>query len=86
LGWVRLSVENAAIFTGSPEQVANRIESLLRQHAASGKDLAPQIHILDGIKLMDFSSLTGPEHISKAVCDELKKAITEDVAAIVRFG
>jgi N-methylhydantoinase A/oxoprolinase/acetone carboxylase beta subunit len=56
-GRVRLSVENAAIFTGSPEQVADRIESLLRQHADSGKDLAPQIHILDGVKLMDFSSL-----------------------------
>jgi N-methylhydantoinase A len=84
-GRVRLSVENAAIFTGSPEQVADRIESLLRQHADSGKDLAPQIHILDGVKLMDFSSLTAQEHISKAVRDELKKAPMKNVAAIVRI-
>jgi N-methylhydantoinase A len=85
-GRVRLSVENASIFTGSPEQVADRIESLLRQHAASGKDLAPQVHILDGIKLMDFSSLTAVEHIAKAVREELKKAAAKNVATIVRFG
>jgi N-methylhydantoinase A/oxoprolinase/acetone carboxylase beta subunit len=83
-GRVRLSVENASIFTGSPEQVAVRIKSLLKQHARSGKDLAPQVHILDGVKLMDFSSLTAQEHISKAVHDELKKTTTQNVAAIVR--
>ena len=83
-GRVRLSVENASIFTGSPEQVADRIKSLLRQHARSGKDLAPQVHILDGMKLMDFSSLTAQEHISKAVHEELKKTTTQNVAAIVR--
>ena len=83
-GRVRLSVENASIFTGSPEQVADRIKSLLREQAMSGKDLAPQVHILDGIKLMDFSSLTAQEHISKAVHEEMKKTTTKNVAAIVR--
>lgn len=85
-GRVRLSVDNAAIFNGSPDEVASKIETLLRQHAAEGNDLAPQVHILDGVKLMDFSSLTAPEHVSKAVRDELKKAATKDVAAIVRLG
>jgi N-methylhydantoinase A len=83
-GRVRLSVENALIFTGSPEEVSDRVKSLLKQHANSGKDLAPQVHILDGVKLMDFSSLTAQEHISKAVHDELKKTTTKNVAAIVR--
>jgi N-methylhydantoinase A len=83
-GRLRLSVENAAIFTGSPEQVADRIKSRLRQHATSGKDLAPQVHIVDGVKLMDFSSLTALEHVSNAVDDELEKATTKNVAAIVR--
>ncbi|HWS20088.1 MAG TPA: hydantoinase/oxoprolinase family protein, partial [Nitrososphaera sp.] len=78
-GRVRLSVENASIFTGSPEQVADRIKSLLREQAMSGKDLAPQVHILDGIKLMDFSSLTAQEHISKAVHEEMKKTTTKNV-------
>lgn len=83
-GRVRLSVENAAIFIGSPDQVAEKVESLLRHHADSGKDLAPQVHILDDVKLMDFSSLTALEHVSKAVRDELKTATTKDVAAIIR--
>ena len=85
-GRVRLSVDNAAIFNGSPEQVASEIENLLRQSSADGKDLAPQVHILDGAKLIDFSSLTAPEHVSRAVRDELKKSTTKDVAAIVRLG
>ena len=85
-GRVRLSVDNAAIFNGSPEEVANSVDTLLRQHRASGGDLAPQVHILDGVKLMDFSSLTAPEHVSKAVRDELRKAASKDVAAIVRLG
>lgn len=83
-GRVRLSVENAAIFIGSPDHVSEKVESLLRHHADSGKDLAPQVHILDDVKLMDFSSLTALEHVSKAVRHELKTSTTKDVAAIVR--
>lgn len=85
-GRVRLLVDNAAIFNGSPDQVASEVETILKKHAADGNDLAPQVHILDGVKLMDFSSLTAPEHLSKAVREELKKAATKDVAAIVRLG
>jgi hypothetical protein len=85
-GRVRLSVDNAAILNGSPDEVASEVEAILKKHAADGNDLAPQVHILDGVKLMDFSSLTAPEHVSKAVRDELRKAATKDVAAIVRLG
>lgn len=85
-GRVRLSVQNAAIFNGSPEEVADRVDSFLKQHRNGGNELAPQVHILDGVKLMDFSSLTAPEHVSKAVRDELIKAATKEVAAIVRLG
>ncbi|MGI0024576.1 MAG: hypothetical protein ACREA4_05460, partial [Nitrososphaera sp.] len=59
---------------------------LLAQHRAGGGDLSPQVHILDGVKLMDFSSLTAPEHVSKAVRAELRKAASRDVAAIVKLG
>lgn len=84
-GRVRLSVDNAAIINGSPDTVADSVEKVLRSHRDSGKDLAPQVHILDGVKLMDFSSLTAPEHVSKAVRDELKNAASRDVAAIIRL-
>jgi hypothetical protein len=69
---VRLSVENAAILTGCSEQLANMIDSLLRQHAACSKDLAGQVPVFNGLKLMDFSSHMTLKHISKAVRDELK--------------
>ena len=85
-GRVRLSVDNAAILSGSPDKVADQVDTLIGQHKESGSDLAPQIHILDGVKLMDFSSLTAPDHVAKAVRDELKKASTNDVAAIVKIG
>jgi N-methylhydantoinase A/oxoprolinase/acetone carboxylase beta subunit len=84
-GRVRLSIDNAAIFNGSPDDVADRVDGLLQSSRANGKDLAPQVHLLDGIKLMDFSSLTAPEHVSRAVRDELKKAAAKEVAAIVRL-
>ena len=85
-GRVRLSVDNAAIINGSPDEVADSIDSLLHKHGSDSSDLAPQVHILDGVKLMDFSSLTAPEHVSKAVRDELKKASVAQVAAIVKLG
>ncbi|HLG37146.1 MAG TPA: methylhydantoinase, partial [Nitrososphaera sp.] len=84
-GRVRLSVDNAAIFNGSPEEVADSVDALLQKHSSEGGELAPQVHILDGGRLMDFSSLTSPEHVSKAVRDELKKASTAQVAAIVKL-
>jgi hypothetical protein len=84
-GRVRLSVDNAAIFNGPPDEVADRVDEFLHSHREGGDDLAPQVHILDGVKLMDFSSLTAPEHVSRAVRDELKKAAAKDVAAIVRL-
>lgn len=84
-GRVRLSVDNAAVFNGSPSDVADRVDELLHKHQDGGKDLAPQVHILDGVKLMDFSSLTAPEHVAKAVRNELKNAAAKDVAAIVRL-
>ena len=85
-GRVRLSVDNAAIFNGTPEQVADSVDDLLQKQGTDGGELAPQVHILDGVRLMDFSSLTAPEHVSKAVRDELKKASTSRVAAIIKLG
>lgn len=84
-GRVRLSVDNAAIFNGSPEEVADKVDALLHKNGSDSGDLAPQVHILDGVRLMDFSSLTSPEHVAKAVRDELKKASTSQVAAIVKL-
>ncbi|HXG05870.1 MAG TPA: hydantoinase/oxoprolinase family protein [Nitrososphaera sp.] len=84
-GRVRLSVDNATVLNGTPDKVATEVETILKKHASDGNELAPQVHILDGVKLMDFSSLTAPDHVLRAVRDELRKASANEVAAIIRL-
>ena len=68
--------------------VSRKIDDLLNgfdQKISKSQDLAPQIHLLDDMKIVDFSSLTSPESVSKAVKMELKKVTTNNVAAIVKI-
>jgi N-methylhydantoinase A/oxoprolinase/acetone carboxylase beta subunit len=86
-GRVKLSIDNASIFNGSPKDVANKIESLLEQSQEPANDgkLAPQVHLLDGTKIVDFSSLTSRDHVSKAIRDELDKSTSIQVVAIIKL-
>jgi N-methylhydantoinase A len=84
-GRVKLSVDNAAIFSGKKEEVAEKIESILFKSDDTNNDLSPQVHILDDTKLVDFSSLTAPEHVSKAVHDTLATSTAKEVAAIIKL-
>jgi N-methylhydantoinase A len=87
-GRTRLSIDNALVINGSPEMVSRKIDDLLNgfdQKISKSQDLAPQIHLLDDMKIVDFSSLTSPESVSKAVKMELKKVTTNNVAAIVKI-
>jgi hypothetical protein len=87
-GRIRLSIDNALVFIGSPELVSCKIDDLLNgfdQKISKSQDLAPQIHLLDDMKIVDFSSLTSPESVSKAVKNELEKVTTNNVAAIVKI-
>jgi N-methylhydantoinase A len=86
-GRVRLSVDNATVFNGTPKEVLEKLRSLLMEsegRAEKSDSLAPQIHILAGSKIMDFSSLTARDQILKAITDELQAATTvQEVAAVV---
>ena len=86
-GRVRLSVDNATVFNGTPKEVLEKLRSLLMEsegRAEKSDALAPQIHILAGSKIMDFSSLTARDQILKAITDELQAATTiQEVAAVV---
>jgi N-methylhydantoinase A len=84
-GRIKLSVDNAAIFSGRKEEVAEKIESVLFKSNDKNHDLSPQVHILDDTKLVDFSSLTAPEHVSKAVHDALATTTAKEVAAIIKL-
>jgi N-methylhydantoinase A len=86
-GHVKLSVENAMVFKGNPKDVLSKVDSFLHQsHKRSNSNgLAPQIHLLDGINIIDFSSLTAPEYLSKAIHNELAKSTATDITAIVKL-
>jgi N-methylhydantoinase A len=86
-GRVKLSIDNASIINGSPEEVASKIELLLNQsqESSNSASLAPQVHLLDGMKIVDFSSLTSRDHVSKAIKDELEKSTSAQVVAIIKI-
>ncbi len=86
-GRVRLSIENAVIFNGTPKEVADEIDFLLLRSNGnpSSNDLAPQVHILDGVKIVDFSSLIAPEQVSRAVRYELENVSNQQVTAIIKL-
>ena len=47
-------------------------------------DLPPQIHLLDDIRLIDFSNLTSPENLSKVILDEVQKSSSKDILAVIK--
>jgi hypothetical protein len=83
-GRVRLSVDNGIIFNGRANEVMQKMETYLHSNIHNG--LAPQIHVLNGAKLIDFSGITAPEHIARAVQNELANVSnSEKVAAIMKL-
>jgi N-methylhydantoinase A/oxoprolinase/acetone carboxylase beta subunit len=83
-GHVRISIENADIFSGSPQEMKEKIHSLMNEHGLSKDELAPQIHIVDGKRILDFSSLSSSAHVLKAVTDELDKTVNNQVTIIIK--
>jgi N-methylhydantoinase A len=85
-GRIKLSADNATILNGTPEEVLESLHYLLSQsekRVGDSSGLAPQIQILDGSKIVDFSSLTAKDHVLQAIRDELNSTTTEQVAAVV---
>ncbi len=83
-GHVRISIENADIYTGSPQVMKEKIQSLIKEHGLSKNELAPQIHIVDGKRILDFSSLSSTAHVLKAVTEELDKTVNNQVTIIIK--
>ncbi len=84
-GHVKISVENADIYSGSPLEMKEKIQSLIDDHGLSKDELAPQIHIVDGKRLLDFSGLSSTAHVIKAVTEELDKTVNNQVTLIVKI-
>ena len=77
-------LENAEIINGTRD-LKNNIESLVYEISNKQKEgLAPQIHILDDVKIIDFSSLSSPQHLSEAIKKEFEKLANEAVTIIIK--
>ncbi len=84
-GHVRISIENGDIYSGTPREMKEKIQSLINDHGLSNDELAPQIHIVDGKRILDFSSLSSTAHVLKAVTEELDKTVNNQVTIIIKI-
>jgi N-methylhydantoinase A/oxoprolinase/acetone carboxylase beta subunit len=76
-GRQKLSIKNGRLFQGGKITVLEELDDFLESR---NNDIAPQVYVLNSLKLIDFSSLTSVSHILNAVQQELSGA---DKAAIL---
>ncbi|MGQ0605805.1 MAG: hydantoinase/oxoprolinase family protein, partial [Candidatus Nitrosotenuis sp.] len=67
-GRQKLSLSNAKIFQGGKISILEELDDFLESR---NNDIAPQVYLLNNLKLIDFSSLTSISHILNAVQQEL---------------
>jgi N-methylhydantoinase A len=65
---------------------SNKKDKFHHSRSTEGKhwDLPPQIHLLDDIRLIDFSNLTSSVNLSKVIRDEVQKSSSKDILAIIK--
>ncbi len=73
-GRVRLSLDNGKLISGHSKDINENLQSLLSKH--SNADLSPQVHLIDGFQILDFSSLTANEQVIQAIREQLSKIST----------
>jgi N-methylhydantoinase A len=82
-GRIRLMLDNAKIIKGN-KNLKNEIETLIfKLNNKTKEDLAPQVHILDDMKIVDFSSLSSPQHLIEAIKKEIEKVNNTDKITII---
>ncbi|MBM2819904.1 MAG: N-methylhydantoinase, partial [Nitrosarchaeum sp.] len=77
-GRMKLSHKNAKIFQGGKISILEELDDFLESR---NNDIAPQVYLLNNLKLIDFSSLTSASHILNAVQQEMDNS--EKAAIIV---
>lgn len=79
-GRQKLSTPNAKIFQGGKISILEELDDFLESR---NNDIAPQVYLMNNLKLIDFSSLTSISHILNAVQGELDSS--EKAAIIVEL-
>lgn len=80
-GRVRLSLDNGKIISSSSSQLSKDLPSIISKF--SNSDLSPNVHLLDGFQLLDFSSLNANEQVIQAIREQLDK-INSEVVLIIK--
>lgn len=76
-GRQKMSLNNAKLFLGGKISILEELDDYLESR---NSDIAPQVYLLNNLKLIDFSSLTSISHILNAVQEELDSS---DKAAVI---
>jgi N-methylhydantoinase A len=79
-GRLKLSVNNGKIFYGEEEETKEKVKQFLKSR---NNDIAPQVHLLTDLKLIDYSSLTSNSGIINAIEQEYKES--KKVAVIIEI-
>ncbi|HET7643921.1 MAG TPA: methylhydantoinase, partial [Nitrososphaeraceae archaeon] len=84
-GRIRLMLDNAKIIKGN-KNLKKEIDTLIfKANNSSNEDLAPQVHILDDTKIVDFSSLSSPQHLIEAIKNEIDKTNADEITIIIKM-
>ena len=81
-GRVRLSLDNGKLINGYSKDLYEKLSSIL-SGLSSSSDLSPQIHLIDGFQILDFSSLTAKEQVIKAIQEQLDK-INSNILLVIK--
>jgi len=79
-GKLKLSIKNGKLFQGGKISILEDVDEFLESRSS---DIAPQVHLLTNLKLIDYSSLTSNSHILNAIKQELEDS--EKAAVIVEL-
>ena len=80
-GRQKLSIKNGRIFQGGRISILEELDDFMESRSS---DIAPQVYVLNNLKLIDLSGLTSASHIINSVQEELSGA--EKAAVIVELS
>ena len=64
-------MKNGKIFSGGEEETKENTRQFLKSR---NNDIAPQVHLLTDLKLIDYSSLTSNSSVVDAIGQEFKES------------
>jgi hypothetical protein len=84
-GIVRLQKRDARVYATPPQSAAQQLEALLIGAASYGDagQILPDVFLLSGSRMVDFSGMSNPEHIRTLVQDELRLSTPHENVALL---